>query len=277
MKIGDYNTLTVIKKIKGSIYLKETKEDIKMIHLPKKQVPSGLKEGDTIDVFVYPVSGGILKATLETPYAKINEYAYLEVTDVTDFGAFLDWGIEKDLMVPLKEQTSPMKKGNKYIIRICEDQKVTGLIGSGKFKSWLVSASDDLKDGMEVDIIVIGFTDIGVRVIASDLYNGLIYNTELFEDLKIGDKKTGYIKKIREDGKLDISLRKQGYTGIIDSEERILKELQVSEGFLPFSDKSDPADIKRRFNMSKKSFKQAIGSLYKKRKIQIEKIGIKLI
>jgi len=277
LKIGDYNTLQVVKKIKGSIYLKETAEDIKMIHLPKKYVPTGLKTGDTIEVFVYPVSGGILKATTDRPYAKIDEFAYLEVTDVTDFGAFLDWGIEKDLMVPLKEQTSPMQKGNKYIVRICEDKKVTGIIGSGKFKSYFIPASEDLKEGMEIDILVIGFTDIGIRVIASNLYNGLIYKTELFEDLKIGDRKTGYIKKIREDGKLDISLRKQGYTGIKDSEEIILSELESSGGFLPFTDKSDPGDIRRRFNMSKKSFKQVIGSLYKKRKITLEEKGIKLI
>nr|WP_282706957.1 S1-like domain-containing RNA-binding protein [Natroniella acetigena] len=211
-----------------------------------------------------------------TPKAKVGEFAYLKVKDVNRVGAFLDWGLEKDLFVPFAEQEGKMKEGKSYVVGVFLDQQTDRITASQRLDKFIEQEQIELSEGDEVELLIYRFTDLGVKVIINNKYYGLIYNDDLYRELEVGQETTGYIKKIREDNKIDVSLRKIGYGRIEDAKEKILKQLVAEDGFLPLHDKSSPQAIKDRLQMSKGSFKKAIGGLYKEKIIDITEEGIRL-
>jgi len=253
LQLGKKNTLKVLRSVDFGFYLDA--EDYDSVLLPIRYAPKDLKEGDEIEVFIYLDSEDRIIATTEEPLAEVGEFAYLKVKDMSKFGAFLDWGLPKDLFVPYREQIAATAKIDRYLDKY----------------------NPPYTEGDEVSIQIHSKTDLGTKVIVDGLYWGIIYNNEIFEPLNIGDKKIAYIKNIREDLKLDISLSKVGYQNkISDIESTILSALEQNGGFLPLHDKSNPEEIKAQLAMSKKSFKIAVGGLYKAGKITIEENGIRL-
>ncbi|WP_018249785.1 CvfB family protein [Orenia marismortui] len=274
MNIGKYNEGKVVKEVDFGLYLEISGEEIL---LPKKYIPEGTEIGDILKVFLYKDSEDRLIATTLTPKAEVGDYAYLEVKDVSRIGAFLDWGLEKDLLVPYREQRGKMKKGKKYVVRVYLDQETDRIVATEKFDRFINHNELDVSEGDEVNILIYRYTDLGVEVIIDDKYYGLVYNDDIFKNLKIGQRHKGYIKKVREDNKIDLSLRKIGYGRIEDAKTKILKKLKEKEGFLALNDKSSPDLIKKVLEMSKGTFKKAIGGLYKEEIINITAEGIKLI
>jgi len=271
--IGSYNELEVIRQTNNGVYLRFDEE---AILLPQKWVPEGTESGDILKVFVYTDSKDRLIATTQQPRAVVGEFAYLEVIDIGKFGAFLDWGLDKDLLVPIGAQQVPMEKGEKYIVRLCLDQKTNRVFGVSKIDSFLKKDIINLRLNQKVDLLVSRFTDLGVMFIINQTYSGLAFYDEIFEPLKIGMKRVGYIKNIREDGKIDLRMHQEGLEAITDSKVVILDLLKKAGGFLPYHDKSDPDSIYKTFKMSKKVFKKGIGGLFKDKKIYINKQGISL-
>lgn len=271
--LGDYNELTIVKEVEFGIYLDGEETEIL---LPKKFVPETVKIGDKLTVFLYRDSMDRLIATKLKPKAKIGECAFLEVKDVNSAGAFLDWGLEKDLFVPFREQKERMKIGEKHVVYIYLDERTDRLAASPDLVSFMEKENIELTVGQEVQLIVFKSTDLGYSVVIDNKYLGVAYHDEIFKPIKIGDQLTGYIKKIRDDKKIDISFRKFGMAEVDDSKQVILNELKKWNGFLGLSDNSDPDLIKSRLNMSKKTFKKAIGGLYKEGKIELSDSGIKL-
>ncbi len=273
LEIGKFNDLEVLREVDFGYYLGSDKGDIL---IPRKYVPEGTKIGDVLHVFVYTDSEDRLIATTIDPIAGVGEFAAMRVKDVTNFGAFLDWGIEKDLLVPNSEQHRKLHVGQMTVVRLCLDERTERVIGVGKLNPFLNKDFSALQEGQAVNLMVYDHTDLGIMVLIDDQYSGMLYENEVFEPLEIGDKKKGYIKKIRPDGKIDVRLFKEGVAAIDDSKDTILQKLKASDGFLPYHDKSDTDAIKEAFQMSKKSFKKAIGGLYKEGKIQILDDGILL-
>jgi len=274
VKIGDYNTLRVVKEVDFGIYL-DGGEDGEIL-MPTKYIPEGTKPDDEIDVFIYSDSEDRLIATTETPLAKVNEFAFLKVKAVNKFGAFLDWGILKDLLVPFREQKSDMIEGYSYIVYIYLDEKTNRLAASAKINKFLNSEMPTYEINDKVSILIESKTDIGFKAIIENEYAGLLYENEVFKNIKRGDRLKAYIKKIRDDGKIDLVLQKSGYEQIDGISELILQTLTENNGFIAVNDKSSPEMIKSLFNISKKSFKKAIGSLYKQRLIDFKDDGIAL-
>ena len=273
--IGKYNTFRVIKEVDFGVYLDGG--ELGEILLPIRYVPPGLKPDDELEVFIYLDSEDRVIATTEEPYAIVGEFAYLEAVSVNKTGAFLDWGLMKDLMVPYREQAERMKEGQKYLVYVYLDDESKRIVATSKLNSALDNLMPEYEDGQEVELIVIGQTDLGYKVAVNNLHSGMLYHNELFKPIKIGDKCQGYIKKVREDDKLDISLEKPGYDKIDGLAGEILEKLKAKGGEMNVSDKS-PADlIYKVFGTSKKNFKKAIGTLYKQRIIEISKKNIKLI
>ncbi|NOZ35193.1 MAG: GntR family transcriptional regulator [Chlorobi bacterium] len=275
IKLGDYNTLRVVKEVDFGIYL-DGDEDGEIL-MPTKYVPEGTKPEDEIEAFIYSDSEDRLIATTETPLAKVNEFACLKVKAVNKFGAFLDWGILKDLLVPFREQKSDMIEGQYHIVYIYVDEKTRRLAASAKINKFLSSEIPPYQVNDEVDILIQSKTDIGYKAIIDNKFSGLLYENEVFKDLRKGDKISAFIKKIRDDEKIDLTLQKAGYEQIDGISEKIIQLLKENKGFIAANDKSSPEMIKALFNISKKSFKKAIGSLYKKHLIEFKNDGIKLI
>lgn len=274
LRIGDFNRLRVVKEVDFGMYLES---DLGEILLPKKYIEPGTEVDQFVNVFIYTDSEDRLIATTLTPHAVVDEFAAMKVKHTTDFGAFLDWGLEKDLLVPFREQHKRLKEGDVAVVRVVLDHRTNRVIGVGKLGPFINKDVSDLEEGQKVDLLIYDFTDLGIQALINEEFSGMIYSNEVFEDLKIGDRGEGYIKKIREDGKIDLSLQKQGYGAVKDSTEGIFEQLKKSGGFLPYHDKSDPDDIQRVFKISKKNFKKAIGGLYKEGKIKIDDKGIYLI
>ncbi|MCK8818103.1 S1-like domain-containing RNA-binding protein [Natroniella sulfidigena] len=273
MKLGKFNQGEVIKRTDFGVYLDIDDEEVL---LPLKYVPTGTEIGDELEVFIYKDSQERNIATTLTPEAKVGEFAYLKVKEVNRVGAFLDWGLEKDLFVPFAEQEGKMKEGKSYVVRVFVDQKTDRITASQLLDKFIEREQIAFSEGDKVDLLIYKFTDLGVKVIINNKHYGLIYNNDLYRELEVGQETTGYIKKIREDKKIDVSLRKIGYGRIEDAKEKILKQLVAEDGFLPLHDKSSPQAIKDKLQMSKGSFKKAIGGLYKEKIIDITKEGIKL-
>ncbi|MHC5361648.1 CvfB family protein [Myroides sp. LJL110] len=274
IKIGDDNTLTIARHTSVGLYLTDGQTDVL---LPNKYVPKKYEIGDQIVVFVYLDHEERLVATTLEPYIYINEFALLKVNYINQYGAFMDMGLEKDLFVPFREQARPMKEKNRYLIHMYLDQKTNRLVGSSKLNQFLDNKDIDLTIGQEVELVVSHITELGINVIINEKYKGLMYQNQVYEDLRTGDRILGYIKTIREDGKIDVTRTKVGLEGILDSAEVILRELDKNNGFLGLNDTSHPQDIKTVLNMSKKAFKKAIGNLYKQKKIDIKPNGIYLL
>ncbi|RYJ45062.1 S1 RNA-binding domain-containing protein [Flavobacterium beibuense] len=274
IEIGQYNTLKIERDTSVGLYLTDGSKDVL---LPNKYVPRKFEIGDELAVFVYLDHEERLVATTLKPYITLNDFAYLRVSYINKFGAFVDWGLEKDLFVPFREQARPMEKSKRYLIHMYIDEKTGRLVGSSKLSRFLDNEELSVEVGEEVDLIVSHITDMGINVIINGKHKGLLYKDEVYEELRTGDRVNGFIKAIRPDNKIDVSLQKAGVEGIEPNAEKILEELRDSRGFLRLTDDSHPEDIKSVLKMSKKAFKKAIGSLYKQRLIEIKEDGIYLI
>lgn len=272
LSIGNYNTLEIIKETPQGLYLASSEGEIL---LPNKFIPENYTLGDQLTVFVYTDSEDRLVATTQTPKVKVGEFTSLLVKDVTRFGAFLDWGLDKDLLLPYKEQPYQVKTGDHVVVRACLDFKTQRVIAVAKIESFLEKETHHLEEGKEVSLIVYDRTPMGYKAVVDQKYGGMIYQNEVFNPIQVGTSMTGYVKKIREDGKVDISLQQAGYAGIQDAKAQIMQQLR-EEGFLPYHDHSSPEDIKEKFHMSKKNFKKAIGGLFKEGKVDIKEDGLYL-
>lgn len=281
IEIGKYNELTIMRDTKVGLFLGNPDEDPEGIHdvlLPNKYVPKEFEIGDKLSVFVYLDHEERPVATTIQPYIALNEFALLRVNYVNKFGAFMDWGLEKDLFVPFKEQARPMEKGKRYLVYLYLDEKTNRLVGSSKTNQFLSNDHLTVANGDEVDLIVSHITESGINVIINGRHKGLVYRDEVYDDaIRTGDTMKGYIKNIRPDHKIDVSLQKLGYQNVEPNAQKILDELKASRGFLRLNDDSHPEDIRMVLKMSKKVFKKAIGALYKERKIEIKDDGIYLI
>jgi uncharacterized protein len=273
LKIGDYNTLKVEKFVDFGLYLQSDEGEIL---LPKKYMTEDISVGDMIEVFIYRDSEDRLIATNLKPLAKVGEFAALQVKDTTQFGAFLEWGLEKDLLVPFNEQKRKMEVGRKYVVYVLIDPRTERVIATSKISTFLDKKNIDLKNNEEVDLLIFDQSELGYSAIINNKYSGMLYRNEVFRKIQIGDQLKGYVKQVREDNKVDLTLNKPGMDSVDDAKDLILKELQKNKGFLSLTDDSDPEDIKERLQMSKKTFKKAIGGLYKEQKITIEQHGISL-
>lgn len=273
-QIGKYNTLQVVKKVDFGMYLDggEAGE----ILLPKRFVPRGLKEGDEIEVFLYHDSEGRIIATTQKPKAVVGEMAMMEAVAVTKQGAFLDWGLMKDIFVPLSQQESKMREGNKYLVMVYLDEQTGRVAATERIRRFLNNDEITVQPLEQVDLLVSRNTEIGYEVIINNKHIGLLHYNEVFKELEIGDKVKGFVKNIREDNKIDVVLGERGYQKVEGEKEKILRLLQENDGYLPYHDKSDPEEIYEFFGMSKKTFKMTLGSLYKERKISLTQTGIRL-
>lgn len=274
VEIGKYNTLEVLKETDFGIYLGDEVEEILM---PTKWVPEGIEVGDELEVFIYCDSDDRIIATTMKPKAEVGKFSFLKVSQVTSIGAFLDWGLEKDLFAPFKEQAQRMVAGNSYLVNVYLDEVTDRLVASSHINKFLELEEIELEEGQEVDLIIYEETELGYKAIIDNTYKGLIYHNEVFSRIAPGDKMTGYIKTIREDLKIDISLQKAGIESIEPNADKIYEVLKANDGKLPLHDKSDPAKIYASLQMSKKNFKKAVGTLYKKKLITISDSGIALI
>jgi uncharacterized protein len=281
IEIGKYNRLTILRDTKVGLFLGNPNADADGndgILLPNKYVPEVFEIGDELSVFVYLDHEERPVATTLEPYILLNEFALLRVNYVNQIGAFLDWGMEKDILVPFKEQARPMEKGKRYLVYLYIDEKTNRLVASSKTNQFLKNDNIDVWAGDEVDLIVSHITDLGINVIINEQYKGLLYKDEVYDDaIRTGDRLRGFIKSIRPDNKIDVVLQKPGYEGVEPNAEKILNELRASRGFLRLNDNSHPEDIKTVLKMSKKTFKKAIGALYREKLIEIKEDGIYLI
>jgi uncharacterized protein len=281
LAIGKYNTLTILRDTKVGLFLGNPEKDPEGIHdvlLPNKYVPNEFEIGEELIVFVYLDHEERPVATTLAPYVLLNEFALLRVNYINQIGAFMDWGMEKDILVPFKEQARPMEKGKRYLVYLYMDEKTNRLVASSKTNQFLSNDHLTVEKGEEVDLIVSHITEIGINVIINEQHKGLLYKDEVYDDsIRTGDRMRGFIKNIRPDNKIDVALQVQGYQSIEPNAEKILDELRASRGFLRLNDNSHPEDIKTVLKMSKKTFKKAIGALYKEKLIEIKDDGIYLI
>lgn len=273
LNIGEYNELEASRESPHGMYLQSSKGEIL---LPNRYVGE-LKPGQSIRVFVYTDSEDRLVAVTEQPKAIVGEFASLLVKDVTTVGAFLDWGINKDLLLPYREQLHPVNAGDKVVVRVVTDPKTDRVIAISKIQAFIQREIEDLEEKQEVELMVYDQTPLGYKVLINRKYEGLLYKNELFEPISLGETKRGFIKKIREDGKVDVSLQQQGVKGMKDARTTLLETLQAAGGFLPYHDKSDPEEIQSSLHMSKKAFKKAVGNLFREKKIKITEEGIQLL
>ena len=271
-QIGETCTLSIVSTPQHGYYLDGG--DLGEILLPKRYAPRGMKPGDELEVFLYLDSEDRPIATTEKPYARVGEFTSLQVVDMAPFGAFLDWGLPKDILVPKSEMPRPMEKGKFYVVKILMDEASNRIIASARLDRHMSTDTGMFEQGQEVEITIAQFTDMGCKVIVENHCWGLLYDNEIFQELRRGEVTVAYVKKVREDGKLDLILQKPGYEAIDPISENIMDALEQMDGFLPYNDKSAPEDIYEAFGISKKAFKKAIGALYKSRQIRIEENGI---
>ena len=276
MEIGKTNKLIAARSTDNGYYL--TDNDGNEVLLPNAYVADDLKIGNEIEVFVYKDSEDRIVATTLKPYVQFEEFAYLKVKEVNDYGAFMDWGLPKDLMVPFAEQTEKMKEGNWYLIFLLEDEQTERLIGSSKVNEFTFTTEIDVNTGDEVDLLLYNITELGMNAIVNNMYKGLIFKSDIHKNIKPGDRIKGFVKQVREDGKIDILLEPAGYKNSIDkNSDIILSALKENDGFLNLTDKSAPEDIKRILGLSKKAFKNGLGNLYKQKIVELNEDGIKLL
>lgn len=276
INIGQYNELEILRQTSVGLYLgDEAGEDIL---LPTKYCPEKFEIGDKLRVFVYRDSEDRKIATNLVPKIHMHEFALLECNAVTQLGAFLDWGLEKDLMVPFAEQKVNMEQGRWYVVFLDLDEKTDRLYGSAKLDQFLDNKMLDVEEGEEVDLTVYHHSELGYSAIVNGKYSGLIFDNEVFQRLRVGQKLKGFVKKVRPDNKLDISLQPIGYEKTTEvNTDKIMRLLSENSGFLPYTDKSSPDEIYATFGISKKAFKKAIGALYKDRKVVLEETGVRAV
>jgi len=272
--VGKINKLTVVRKAEHGIYLSgDRQSDILM---PKAYVPDHCAIDDELDVFVYRDSEDRIIATTQTPLAMVGDFAFLKVVGTTPVGAFLDWGLQKDLLVPFKEQRYRMKEGQSYVVFIYLDEDTDRVAASSKLNKFLNYEPAAYSEGEEVSLLIFEKNDLGYQAIINNAHAGMIYENEVFQPVQIGQQLTGFVSKIRSDGKIDLALQKTGYKNIDPIITLILNYLKEHDGKMNITDKSEPELIHATFGISKKNFKKALGALYKEKIIDIGKDFIKL-
>lgn len=275
IRIGKTNTLTILRQTPPGMFLGDDENEV--VLLPNKYIESEFKVGDQIDVFIYKDSEDRLIATRLKPYVEINQFAFLNVSEVSRVGAFLDWGLEKDLFVPFKEQKHKMQEGHNYVVFVYLDELTERIVASSKINKFISNEVLEVEQGEEVDLLVYNETDLGFTCIINGIHKGLIYHNDVFTDIAIGDAVKGYVKLIRENNLIDLSLQKVGFKHVLSSTEKILKYLVEHDGYLELTDKSSPDLIERRFDMSKATYKKSIGILYRQRKVTLHPDGVRLV
>lgn len=274
IKVGEYNVLKVLREVDFGVYLDDGAEGIL---LPKRFVPEGLAVGDEIKVFLYHDSEGRLIATTQQPMGVVGDIVKLKAVTVTNQGAFLDWGLMKDLFVPKSKQVSGMRQGAEYLVKIYLDEQTGRVAATEKIEPFLSNEHLTVKENDPVELTVYRRTDIGYLVIINNVHTGVLHFNEIYRNIGVGDKMPGFVKTIRPDNKIDVVVGKKGYERVEDEADKILRLLNENGGYLPYHDKSNPEEIYYFFGMSKKAFKMAIGNLFKQQKIALTKTGIKLI
>lgn len=275
IRLGEYNLLEVVKEVDFGVYL-DGSEDGEIL-LPTRYVPQGCKPGDVLNVFIYLDMDERLIATTLQPYVKVGEFACLEVAWVNQYGAFLDWGLMKDLFVPFREQNMKMIKGNSYVVHVHLDEDSYRIVASAKIEKFLSKDMPEYTPGDEVEVLIWQKTDLGFKVIVDNKFGGMIFKNEIFTDVRTGMKMHAYIKQVRPDGKIDLELQKGGVKKVEDFADTFLEYIRSNGGSTPLNDKTDADVIYSTFGVSKKTFKKAVGDLYKKRLIVLEgEQGIRL-
>ncbi len=272
IKVGEYNTLKVIRTVDFGLYLEDGADGLL---LPKRFVPQGAKEGDELEVFVYHDSEQRLIATTQRPLGIVGEIVMLEVVSVTPQGAFMDWGLMKDIFVPKSKQLMGMRPGGRYLVKIFIDEQTGRVAATEKLESFLDNEELTVKEMDVVDLIVWRRTDIGYAMIINHRHTGVLHFNEIYRNISEGDAFKGYIKHIYPDNKIDVVIGKPGYQRVEDESAKVMRLLKENNGYLPYNDKSSPDDIYSFFGMSKKTFKMTTGGLFKQRKIAFTTTGIK--
>jgi uncharacterized protein len=274
IQVGMYNTLKVSRKVEFGFYLDDGKDGIL---LPKRFAPIGLRIGDEIKVFLYHDSDNRLIATTQEPMGVVGDIVQLKCVSTTEHGAFLDWGLMKDIFVAKSQQLTRMHKAGEYLVKIYIDEQTGRIAATEKIEKQISNDVLTVKEMDEVELYVQRESDLGYVMIINGKHTGLLHSNEVYRNIEVGDKLKGFIKTIRADNKIDIVLDKPGYARIENEAEKILRLLKEQNGYLPYHDKSDPEDIYNYFGMSKKTFKMTIGALYKQHKIDFAKAGITAI
>ena len=274
IKLGKYNQLEVVKEVDFGVYLNGDEDG--EILLPKRYVPEGTKPGDILNVFIYLDMEERLVATTLQPYVQVGEFACLQVAWVNQFGAFLDWGLMKDLFVPFREQKMKMQVGRKYVIHAHLDDESYRIVASAKVERYLSKDRPEYASGDEVNILIWQKTDLGFKAIIDNKYSGLLYENEIFSTLQTGMEMKAFVKQVREDGKVDLILQKPGFEKIDDFSKTLLNYIRENDGRIRLNDKSPAEDIYATFGVSKKTFKKGVGDLYKKHLITLHEDGITL-
>lgn len=272
IEIGKDNRLKVAREVDFGVYLAD--DEGNEVLMPARYVSEDVRVGDTVDVFVYTDSEDRPVATTEVPYAKVGEFAFLQVTAVNRIGAFLDWGLPKDLLVPFSEQNAKMMQGGVYPVYVYLDHESSRVVASARLEKHLGNVYPDYKPGQEVECLVIQHTPIGYKVIVDNLHWGMIYHNEIFSPIEVEETVRAYVKNIRPDGKIDLTLSSSTGCRVHNLADRIIERVRDAGGSMPMSDKSSPEEIKAEFQCSKKDFKKALGALYKDRRITITDTGI---
>lgn len=275
IELGKFNALEVVKEVDFGLYL-DGGEDGEIL-LPSRYVPEGCQVGDYLNVFLYLDNEERLIATTLTPYAKVDDFACLEVAWVNQYGAFLNWGLMKDLFVPFREQKMKMQVGRKYIVHVHIDEESYRIVASAKVERYLSKEMPTFESGEEVDILIWQKTELGFKAIVNNQFSGLLYNNEIFQQLETGMRLKAFVKQVREDGKIDLILQKTGFQKIDSFSQILLNYIKENNGRISLTDKSPAEDIYNAFGVSKKTFKQAVGDLYKRRLIRLLEDEIDLV
>ena len=274
VRMGEYNVLKIIKEKPMGFFVDDGNAGIL---LPKRFVPAGTKIGDEVKVFLYHDGEDRPIATTQQPFGVLGEIIKLKAVNVTHQGAFLDWGLMKDLFIPKSAMLSFMRPNGEYLVKIVLDKQTGRLAATEKLEPFLSNENLTVKEKDEVDLLVYRRTDIGYEVIINNIHKGILHYNEVYRNISIGDRFKGFIKKILPENKIDVAAGKPGYKRVEDETEKVLRLLKENSGYLPYHDKSSPEDIYSFFGMSKKTFKMTTGNLYKKNKIQFTKEGIQLM
>ncbi len=275
MEIGKLNKLRIERETEYGYFLED--QEGNEVLLPNAYVEDQMMLSDEIEVFIYRDSEDRVVATTLKPYIQLGEFAYLRIKEVNSYGAFADWGLPKDLMIPFAQQAERMKEGNSYLIFLLRDEQSDRLIGTSKVNKHIKRNDAELIPGDEVDLLLYNMTDLGMNAIVNNQYHGLIFHSHIHKNIHPGHKIKGYVKEVRDDGKVDVLLDPPGYDESIEKNtDLLLSALKENEGFLDLNDKSTPSEISQRLGMSKKAFKKALGKLYKQKLVVITEKGMKL-
>lgn len=275
LKIGEFNQLTVSDQFPFGFYLEA--DDSEKVLLPLSEAPKNCKTGLELSVFVYHDSDDRLVATLDTPKAMVNQVAFLKVKQIAKVGAFMDWGLKKDLLVPFSEQDKPMSEGIGYVVYIFQDEETGRLAGSTILRDFLQEEGPYFTEKQAVDLLICGRTDMGYKAVIDGTHLGLLFKDEVIKPLRMGQKTKGYIKRIRDDQKIDLCFQFHDANARLDLSEQILEDLEAHGGISTLTDKSTPEEISLRFNVSKGAYKKALGALFKQKKISLDKTKITLV